>query len=182
MLSVIRSLVVSVFGDSGELRRIRGFQRYYVSASGFVYSAKHGPKGWSVIRLKTMRHSHGYLQVNLSLEGKSHIMKVHRLVAAAFLGPGKPGQVVRHRNDTRDDNRARNLRWGTQKDNAKDARRNGIRLGRPCSLPDTLIAEVRRRLNDGERGGRIALDLGISPTYVSNLKHGNRRKEIECLA
>ena len=44
--------------------------------------------------------------------------KVHRLVCEAFHGPAPfEGAVVMHLNEIPDDNRAENLRWGTQREN-----------------------------------------------------------------
>lgn len=50
---------------------------------------------------------------------------VHSLVLAAFRGPRTEGLLVCHRNDRKNDNRLSNLYYGTRKDNAQDALRNG---------------------------------------------------------
>lgn len=44
-------------------------------------------------------------------------MKVHQLVCEAFHGKPKDGQVVIHKDENALNNRASNLRWGTQKEN-----------------------------------------------------------------
>lgn len=45
-------------------------------------------------------------------------LKVHRLVCEAFHGPRpSPKHVVIHLNEDATDNRAENLKWGTQKEN-----------------------------------------------------------------
>lgn len=65
----------------------------------------------------------GYLRTNVNLRtGPVH---VHRLVAEAFLERPEGTYLVRHLNDEKFDNRAENLAWGTTKDNAADALRNG---------------------------------------------------------
>jgi len=48
-------------------------------------------------------------------QGKTY--KVHRLVCEAFHGPAPEGAVCMHVNEDYRDNRASNLRWGTQKEN-----------------------------------------------------------------
>ncbi len=50
------------------------------------------------------------------IDGK--IYKVHRLIAEAFHGPAPfDGAVVMHLDENAANNRASNLRWGTQKEN-----------------------------------------------------------------
>lgn len=55
----------------------------------------------------------GYMLANLWFQRKHHTVKVHRLVAEAFIGKPKPGEVVCHKNNIRNDNRVENLEWGT---------------------------------------------------------------------
>lgn len=67
-----------------------------------------------------------YWQVYLSPElGKRRNVLVHSLVLAAHVGPRPEGQVGRHLNDDKDDNRLVNLAYGTAVDNMQDALRNG---------------------------------------------------------
>jgi hypothetical protein len=77
--------------------------------------------------LKTGRSNDGewgYLQVHLyGTEGRKarKCMRVHRLVAEAFLGPPPyPEAVVMHKDDNVTNNKATNLEWGTPKDNSMD--------------------------------------------------------------
>jgi len=52
----------------------------------------------------------------ISVHGVTH--KVHQLVAEAFYGPPPfPGAVVMHIDENAVNNRASNLKWGTQKEN-----------------------------------------------------------------
>ena len=55
--------------------------------------------------------------------------KVASLVAFAFIGPRPDGNVVRHLDGNKDNNRADNLAYGTHQDNADDDRRLGVRRG-----------------------------------------------------
>lgn len=66
--------------------------------------------------------SEGYRQVSLSKQGKIKIVRVHVLVARHFLSAPPDEQVeVRHAvDDTRSNNHAANLVWGTHADNAND--------------------------------------------------------------
>lgn len=61
---------------------------------------------------KTARHKY----YGVRYRGQSY--KVHRLICEAFYGPPSPETpLVIHRNENALDNRAANLRWGTQKEN-----------------------------------------------------------------
>lgn len=67
----------------------------------------------------------GYLRISGGKRG-ARALSVHHLVASVFLGPRPEGAVVRHLNDTKTDNRASNLAYGTRADNWADGERNGI--------------------------------------------------------
>lgn len=55
---------------------------------------------------------------------------VHRLVARTFIGPPPfRGALVCHKDDDPKHNRPKNLKWGTQKQNMADAKKNGKELG-----------------------------------------------------
>lgn len=60
-------------------------------------------------------------RIQLQYRGKTH--KLHQLVCETFHGPKPfPGAVVMHLNDDPSDNRAANLKWGTQKENLNTPR------------------------------------------------------------
>ena len=75
--------------------------------------------------LKQIRQRSGYMRVTLYGPDGGVGVRVHRLVALAFLGDPGPGRQVCHWNDVPDDNRVENLRWGTAADNRRDEVRNG---------------------------------------------------------
>lgn len=64
------------------------------------------------------RNVNGYRQVTFKYRGKELTIRVHRLVAGAFIGVPAAGQVVNHINCDRSDNRVENLEWTTMKGNA----------------------------------------------------------------
>ena len=94
---------------------IQGYEGHYqISDMGNVRSLK------SNKNLKPAIDKDGYLLVGLWKDNKKKTFKVHRLVAQAFIpNPGnKP--TVDHINTIKNDNRASNLRWLTQKEQMTD--------------------------------------------------------------
>ncbi len=58
-------------------------------------------------------------------QGRNEAIRLHVLVAEAFLGPRPSGLEVRHKNGDRHDSRASNLSYGTHLENMRDAVRHG---------------------------------------------------------
>jgi hypothetical protein len=81
---------------------------YKVSNKGRVKSVKNiKPR-----ILKASRSVRGHLQVHLRHMSLVKSLKVHRLVADAFVPPSKEGYTcVKHINGDKTDNRAENLKW-----------------------------------------------------------------------
>ena len=101
-------------------RPVPGYDDLYAGSDGSIV---HGGKGRE---LKQSRHSRGYRVVHIPNQKQA---LVHRLVAAAFLGPCEPGMEVRHADGTRTNNQIDNLCYGTTRDNAQDAMRHGTHQG-----------------------------------------------------
>lgn len=66
--------------------------------------------------LKKVKDTHGYHMVKLFNEGYKWI-KVHTLVALAFIGEKGDREMVNHKNRARTDNRPENLEWCTHLEN-----------------------------------------------------------------
>lgn len=96
------------------LQRIKNFPKYLVSKTGTILS-DHGTRR---TKIKPQLYD-GYLRARLThpKTKKVHTMRIHRLVASAFVPGEQPGYVVDHINRKRQDNRACNLRWVSQSTN-----------------------------------------------------------------
>ena len=125
---------------------IKGYEGFYqVSNQGRVRSVER-----EIIRngrttklkgrvLKQNVDSKGYLCVNLSKENKTKTVRVHRLIAIAFIPNPENKPYIDHINTIRTDNRIENLRWATIEENAnnplsveKQIGENNHRYGKKC--------------------------------------------------
>lgn len=68
--------------------------------------------------------ANGYRFVNLKSNGGCKQIYVHRLVAFAFVDGHRPGLVVNHKDENRQNNDYLNLEWVTQKYNANYGHHN----------------------------------------------------------
>ncbi|WP_369293750.1 NUMOD4 motif-containing HNH endonuclease [Rhodococcus qingshengii] len=101
--------------------RVRSVDRTVVSSVGIPSRRR----GCGISPALTTR---GYLRVGLSRDGESKLFSVHRLVAAAFCERVADGDVVRHLDGDKENNRAENLTWGTDSENMIDQVRHGNHL------------------------------------------------------
>lgn len=107
-----------------------GFEDYHVSNLGRVKRVKNG---WAIAAERIMKLNpteNGYLHVTLKQDGESATLKVHRVVARAFIGEIPEGQFVNHVNGVKTDNRAANLEYVTASENMRHAMTTG--LWNPC--------------------------------------------------
>ena len=96
---------------------ISGYEGIYeVSDLGRVRSLVQRNR-WKPGILKPGKTHGGYLQVLLCKDGKSKNMKVHRLVAEAFIPNPNNLETVNHKDEDKTNNSASNLEWMTRKDN-----------------------------------------------------------------
>lgn len=120
------------------------------------------------------RSAAGYWRVHLSRDGMQKTHNVHRLVAAAFLGPCPPDMVVCHGSGGSGDNRLANLRYASQRENCSvDKLRDGThhrgeRQG-SAKLTVPMVLAIRALAAAGFRQDDIAWALEISRANVANI-------------
>lgn len=99
-----------------------GYDAYYqVSDHGRVRSLSRFIKGkpYRGKVLKQPKTTKGYLAVSLSFEGQIKQKMVHRAVLESFTG-FHPNLLVRHIDSNRQNNKLKNLVWGTPQENSYD--------------------------------------------------------------
>src|SRR5206468_2287903 len=94
-------------------RLVPDYPDYAVSRRGEVRSLKRNKL------LAQTRGERGYLAVNLYRDNEPRHFLVHRLVAAAFIGPIPPGMQVNHKDTDKTNNELANLEVITPDDNMK---------------------------------------------------------------
>ena len=112
--------------EAEEWRHIPGFPAYDASNQGRVRSWS--PRwGKTAPRLMVqIEDPKGYPRVTIADEGgQKRVVRVHILVASAFIGPRPDGLVTRHLDGDQSNNRPSNLAYGTHRENARDSVRHG---------------------------------------------------------
>ena len=147
---------------------------YQVSSLGRVKSFKYGKEKI----LKPGKGSRGYLTVSLSKNKKGKTIKVHRLVALAFIKNPQGKRTVNHINGVKADNRLSNLEWATDSENIKHAFANGLSCNKgengTNKLTKKQVIEVRRLSAQGMNRKNIISKLGldVTPNNISEIKAG----------
>lgn len=104
------------------MKDIKGYEgKYAITSCGKV---------WSYISkkfLKPVPTHDEYMYVCLHKDGRNKCLKLHRLVAEAYI-PNPDGlETVDHIDGNKNHNYVRNLRWMTREDNARRAQNKKIR-------------------------------------------------------
>ena len=102
-------------------KKIAGYEGLYeVSDMGRVKSLWHGKEKI----LKPGKNTSGYLKVNLCKDSQRKTIKVHRLVAKAFIQNPQGLETVNHKDEDKTNNTVSNLEWMSLKDNINYGTRN----------------------------------------------------------
>lgn len=162
-------------------RSIPGFPSYEVSDLGRVRRAARG-NGTQPGRLVALTDRRGYRCVHLSEAGKPRRVGVHRLVAAAFLGPVE-GLDVNHLNGVTDDNRVSNLEICTNLENIRHAFTTGLRnevgeANNRARLKAIDVLAIRRARAAGEQAESLALRYGVSRDAIYDAARGKTWKHL----
>ena len=152
-----------------EWRPVVGYEAlYHVSDLGRIRSY-HG----RVAFLKPKALKYGYLSVNLCASSKKWTRCVHRIVGDAFLGQRPIGMVTRHLDGDTHNNRASNLRYGTQYENEADKIAHGTKLygdGHPSAkLNSQQVATIRTSRLPARV---LAKKFGVSRSAVAHARRG----------
>lgn len=146
-----------------------GRGRYGVDSDGNAYSLINGS-----LRLLKPAYPQGYALIFLCFAGeRKRRVRVHRLVATAFLPKSAGRDHVNHKNGDKSDNRACNLEWVTPSENSRHALRTGLYWPVSCVTSEQKEKAISMRAS-GKRLREIASELGCSITTAHKITAGAR--------
>lgn len=100
-----------------EWRPVKGYEGLYeASNTGKVASLNYNGTG-ARHELKPLRKDHGYLAVRLYKNGKWRTIRLHRIIAEAFIPNENNLPEINHIDEDKSNNAASNLEWCTRKYN-----------------------------------------------------------------
>lgn len=143
-----------------------GFPEYTVIDDGRIWS--HRSYKW----LQPSIDGHMYYAVGMfDIAGKVHTVRVHRLVASAFVPNDDPvnKKEVNHINGNKLDNRVQNLEWVSGPENHKHAREHGLRRQ---ALTDDQVHEICKMIIAGVRIADIAKKFNTSWELIGYIRRG----------
>ena len=110
-------------------------------------------------KILTQRMQNGYMVVDLCIRGQRKNLKVHRLIAEAYIiNPlGKP--CVNHKNGIKTDNKIENLEWCTYSENIKHAYKTGLK-----------ITTIKQKEATSERKSKKTLQYDLQGNFIKEWK------------
>lgn len=186
-------MIKKLSGEIWKPLKFKGWQsmrnKYAVSSHGRAASYNEDIFGDG--KLLSGSLTSGYRTLNLRLDGKSKTLYLHREVAKLFNDKSSPKQkYVIHINHVKTDNRAKNLKWATQKEvnehqqkspkkleykKVQGARKKGLKLNSTqVKAIKSILANPRRKLTHQQ----IADKYNISPMTVYRIKSGENWADV----
>lgn len=165
------------FYEVSNLGRVRSVERRVLSRYG---NYRRVPS-----RVLSPADSNGYqlVMLNASAIGKRQIEAIHRMVAAAFIGP-KPSDShqVNHIDGDKANNVPANLEWVTPLQNIDHNRTLGILPtgdSHPSrKLTSEQVLEIRRRAQRGESGASLGREYGVTSVSIYAIINGKTWKNL----
>lgn len=147
------------------------FPAYAVSNLGNVKRVMPDRLARPMRQLKWVIGSAGRPEVGLYRDGKHKVVRVHQLVAEAFLGPRPAGAVIRHLDGDVLNAAASNLAYGTPRENEADKLQHGTsNRGERHGMAKLSLADVLSIRADRRKSGVLAAQFSVSPRTIRDIK------------
>jgi hypothetical protein len=166
-----------------EWRSIEGEEgRYAVSENGEVMAMNFAASGLPGILKPNM--ARGYQTVQLSNRKR---YTIHRLVAAAFIGPRPNGMQINHINGVKTDNRVLNLEYCTPSENMKHCFAIGLQSNQGekhsrSKLKEKDVRHIKHLLSLKMTQAEIANMYGVSKPLISRINRGKNWSHVNMAA
>lgn len=167
---------------------IKGYEGLYqVSNLGKIKSLgrtieRIGPNGKKFYRnypskiIKIALDTKGYYRTNLAKNGINKTVKIHRIVAEAFIPNTYNKPQINHIDGNKQNNNVNNLEWCTNKENQDHSWRNGLRkkgkehwsYGKVPKQLLNVIGSGNKNPNYGNRGNKNPLSKTIMQYDLDN--------------
>jgi hypothetical protein len=137
-----------------EWRSISDFPNYSVSNFGNIKNNKTN-------KLMRLNNKGGYFHISLINNQSKKSLKVHRLVALAFIDNPEDKPEVNHKDKNKLNNNINNLEWNTKKEQAQHKSIGLIyksNKNKPINRLDKLSGEVLEKFNSIEEAGMWAFE------------------------
>lgn len=118
----------------------------------------------------------GYLLTGFCMNGKTRSMRVHRIVAEAFISNPDALPHVNHIDGDKKNNRVENLEWVTHRQNKEHAKNHGLTARGTGSGRSTLsekdVDAIRKMTQEGFGPKAISKMLGIGISAINHVRQG----------
>jgi hypothetical protein len=153
-------------------RQLERYPMYLFSSDGSIYSLRYKKK------MKPAKDKKGYLRTMLTDKyGNSKTVKVHRLIAEAFIFNPDRKPHVNHKNGKKDDNRPINLEWVTPQENSNHAAQTGLNGYQKLTPKD--IHKIRELHKTGKYLHReLGAMFGVKRRTIGDILNGRRWSHI----
>lgn len=166
------------------LDRVKSLERYAKGKNGSHRIIKE--------KIRKPQFSKGYWQVNLSKNNIDTTFGIHHIKAMVFIPNPNNYTEVLHIDDNPSNNALSNLKWGTHKQNIREAWKNGLceltrtkskqRCGEKCAahkLTKEQVIAIRNKFNtNGYTMIALAKEYGVSYQSISGIIHKKKWKHL----
>jgi len=129
-----------------------------------------------------------YASVNLRKNGKTHLVRIHRLVLLAFKGIPEKNQVSCHNDGNPCNNHVDNLRWDSQTNNLLDMDKHGTRPSYPIhygekhhktTLTEKEVRNIRQKNYYKGMFAELSKKYNVSKNCISSIYNKKTWKNLK---
>ena len=165
-------------------------RRYYISNKGRLLTTKHYARSfcnrYKAAIMKPSKNSDGYPSTMISINQRSVSVKIHRLVALAWIENPLGLPVVNHKDLDKTNNFVENLEWVTARENSDHFQRSGLQplfkgeASTSSKLKEWQVLEIRAFAKTKKKGHRSILSekFGVSEATIKDVVLRNSWKHV----